>query len=587
MAAQSNQVLQFSGLADQLKQAVQNSPLLANEVMDKVFRTLLLACAVCLHIHVANGQDAENTLNALEAYVQEEDDSYTWKVHSTEVFGISKNVVIDMTSQNWLTEDDVDRTEWKHWIILTIPSVIDTDIAVFLVNGGDNDGEVPDPNAELGLAAITARSILVDFRMVPNQPLVFHDDGVERSEDDLIAYAWRHLLDTNDMRFMPQAPMVKAIVRAMDTVTEYLASEEGGEIAIEEFVLTGGSKRGHVTWLAGALDERVVGIAPLVIDLLNTRESMLHHFATYGFWAAAVTDYVFHGVLQDVDCADTRKLIEVLDPINYSDRLHMPKLLVNAMGDQYFLPDSSRFYWDDLEGDKYLRYIPNTGHTLAGSDYLRNTLLSFYLVLKSDEPLPTYTWKHNADSTFEVSTDTEPTEVRFWQGTNETARDFRISTFGENFTSEVVEADSDGSYSVAVETPEVGWKAYMMELTWDLGGLYPLKLTTQAYVVPDHVPYPYKARNLPTTITLLCDATDQNHVSQLENYLSDLNVSHFTDSDLTVENRGTRLYINWKPNGRFDKADSFREDLASRDCEIVTYQLESGPDITFPPNSVE
>lgn len=546
-------------------------------------RLLFLGCVACLSIPSSNAQEA---LNELEAYVLEPDDSFAWKVHSALSSPTYSNVVIELTSQNWLTEDDVDRTLWKHWLVLYIPALIDEDVAVLLVSAGENGDEVPLPDLQLGLAAIASRSVIADLRMVPNQPIIFHDDGFGRIEDDLIGYAWRHLLDTGDMRFMPQAPMVKAVVRAMDTVTEYMASEEGGEKTTEEFVVTGGSKRGHVTWLAGALDDRVVGIAPLVIDLLNTRESMLHHFATYGFWAAAVSDYVYHGVMQEIDCIGTRKLIELLDPINYAERLDMPKLVVNAMGDQYFLPDSSRFYWDALEEDKYLRYIPNTGHSLGGSDFL-DTLLSFYLVLKDDAELPTYSWRHNADGTFEVTTDIEPTTVRFWQGTNEAARDFRISTFGANFTSEVVEADTDGSYRVDVETPEVGWKAYMMELTWNLGVFYPLKLTTQTYVVPDRIPYPYKARNLPTSITLLCDATDQNHVNQLKNHLSDLDVSEFTDGDLTVENRGTRLYINWEPNGRFDRADSFRDDLNSRNCEVVTYQLESGPDITFPPNSVD
>ncbi|MBB74813.1 MAG: hypothetical protein CMJ75_09900 [Planctomycetaceae bacterium] len=34
--------------------------------------------------------------------------------------------------------------------------------------------------------------------MIPNQPLIFHNDGVERSEDDLIAYAWDKYLKTED-----------------------------------------------------------------------------------------------------------------------------------------------------------------------------------------------------------------------------------------------------------------------------------------------------------------------------------------------------------------------------------------------------
>ena len=38
----------------------------------------------------------------------------------------------------------------------------------------------------------------------------------------------------------------------------------------------------------------------------------------------------------------------------------MPKFMLNASGDQFFLPDSSQFYFDDLRGEKHLRYVPNT-----------------------------------------------------------------------------------------------------------------------------------------------------------------------------------------------------------------------------------
>ena len=126
----------------------------------------------------------------------------------------------------------------------------------------------------------------------------------------------------------------------------------------------------------------------------------------------------------------------------------------------------------------------------------------------------------------------------------------------------------------------------MMELNYDVGGIYPLKLTTQAYVVPDEVPYPLKEEDLPTSITLLCDATDSEHVSELTSHLSEADVSTFTDDALTVETRGIRLYINWNPKGRFELSSSFEEDLEERGCAVLTRQFESGSDITFPPNDL-
>ena len=46
--------------------------------------------------------------------------------------------------------------------------------------------------------------------------------------------------------------------------------------------------------------------------------------------------------------------------------------MVNASGDQFFLPDSSQFYFDDLSGEKYLRYVPNASHSLEKTDALEN-----------------------------------------------------------------------------------------------------------------------------------------------------------------------------------------------------------------------
>lgn len=35
----------------------------------------------------------------------------------------------------------------------------------------------------------------------------------------------------------------------------------------------------------------------------------------------------------------------------------MPKLVINAGGDEFFLPDDNHYFWDDLVGPKYFRYV--------------------------------------------------------------------------------------------------------------------------------------------------------------------------------------------------------------------------------------
>ena len=39
----------------------------------------------------------------------------------------------------------------------------------------------------------------------------------------------------------------------------------------------------------------------------------------------------------------------------YINRLTMPKMLISAGGDEFFLPDDSYYFWDNLLGEKYTR----------------------------------------------------------------------------------------------------------------------------------------------------------------------------------------------------------------------------------------
>jgi PhoPQ-activated pathogenicity-related protein len=105
---------------------------------------------------------------------------------------------------------------------------------------------------------------------------------------------------------------------------------------------------------------------------------MMNHYAAYGFWAPAVGNYaVQHKVMDRWDAPRMAELNRIEDPYCYLDRLALPKYVVNAAGDQYFTPDSSKFYFDDLKGPKYLRYVPNGDHSLRGTD-AADGILAFY-----------------------------------------------------------------------------------------------------------------------------------------------------------------------------------------------------------------
>jgi PhoPQ-activated pathogenicity-related protein len=168
----------------------------------------------------------------------------------------------------------------------------------------------------------------------------------------------------------------------------------------------------------------------------------------------------------------------------------MPKLIVNATGDPLFLPDSSRFYFDKLRGEKHLRYVPNADHSLEETDAF-DSLLAFFREIVESMPRPKLTWSFEGRNTIRARTGSErrPSEVRLWQASNPEARDFRLETIGSAWTASLLEPRPGGVYLGSVEKPARGWTAFFLELTYPSAGDEPLKLTTAVRVVPDTLPH--------------------------------------------------------------------------------------------------
>jgi len=452
----------------------------------RVFLALAAGAAFLAHA----GQRRGATETALDRYVAKPDPSYSWKMAISLRDDSATGYAIDLTSQTWLTTNEVNRTEWKHWLLVVKPDNLAHDTALLFIGGGANRGNrPPTPTRELIDIAKATRSVVAELRMVPNQPLIFGNDGQERTEDDLIAYTWDKFLKTGDEKWPARLPMTKSAVRAMDTVTAFLASDEGGKAKVDKFVVSGGSKRGWTTWATAAVDDRVVAIAPIVIDVLNVEESMKHHYRAYGFFAPAVGDYTHHRIMDWMGTPESRALYAIEDPYSYRDRYTLPKLLLNATGDQFFLPDSSQFYFDDLPGVKYLRYVPNADHSLRNTDAYQ-TLLAWHHATLNHTPLPEFTWRHDADGTLTVTTKTRPKQVLLWQAHNAAVRDFRLDVQGPLWKSTPAEMTGDGTYTAKVAPAAKGWTAYFAEMTFDVGAATPLKLTTSVRVTPDTLPFP-------------------------------------------------------------------------------------------------
>jgi len=441
------------------------------------------------------GPRAARNKTALDRYVFAPDPSYRYNVVSNTKRQGFTEYVVDMISQEWRSAAEVDRPRWQHWLTVIVPDQPRSTTALLLINGGRNGRAAP-RGAEplLALAATRTATVVADLRMVPNEPLTFQGENRSRTEDEIIAYSWDKYLRGGDERWPLRLPMTKSAVRAMDTVTALCAAQ--GQPGIDKFFVAGGSKRGWTTWTTAAVDDRVVAIAPFVIDTLDLEKSMEHHYRAYGFWAPAVKDYVDMRIMDWTGTARFRALMKIEDPYSYRERLTMPKLIVNATGDQYFVPDSSQFYFDGLKGEKHLRYVPNAKHDLANSDAYA-TLQAFYQSIIDGTPRPRYAWRFDSDGAITVTPVERPAEVLLWQATNPKARDFRLDTIGRAFTSTPLQPDAAGRYVARVAKPPEGWTAFFVEMTFPGSGGSTFKFTSGVRVVPDTLAAPLPPRKRP------------------------------------------------------------------------------------------
>ncbi len=79
--------------------------------------TAIVALAVVLVLGTGGSSHAEQT--ALDRYVAAPDPSYAFHVVSSHDNGDYKTHVIEMTSQTFLSEKEVDKPVWKHWLTIS------------------------------------------------------------------------------------------------------------------------------------------------------------------------------------------------------------------------------------------------------------------------------------------------------------------------------------------------------------------------------------------------------------------------------------------------------------------------------------
>jgi PhoPQ-activated pathogenicity-related protein len=354
------------------------------------------------------------------------------------------------------------------------------DIALLFITGGKIGGQPSEGDMKMGAGLARLAGVPVVFlHQVPNQPLL---EG--RVEDDLISETFLRYLETKDASWPLLFPMVKSAVSAMTAIQDFGQKKYG--VDVERFVVTGGSKRGWTTWLTAAADDRVAGIAPIVIDTLNFEPQMKHQLEAWGEFSEQIADYTTKGLVDVMIKQPEVPLWRWVDPYTYRSKLSLPKLIINGTNDRYWTVDALSLYWNDLVGEKHIRYVPNAGHDLGdGKEGALTTLAAFTEHVAEGKPMPDLKWKYDESDKGDelrltISATPAPKSVRLWVAKSGT-RDFRDAEWKTTELTASHEAGGNGdghdTFAGAAAKPESGYIAVFGEATFS-DGPYDYNLST-------------------------------------------------------------------------------------------------------------
>ena len=288
---------------------------------------------------------------------------------------------------------------------------------------------------------------------IPNQPIF----GLR--EDDLIAHTFLMFMETGEKDWPLLFPMVQGVRASIDAAESYLESKG---LKVEKFLATGASKRGWTSYLIGATDERIFAIAPMVFDNLNFEAQMDHQLEAYGWYSEKIKEYWSRDLMEKMKSEHGKILLDSVDPYSYLDRLLIPKFIVLATNDKYWVVDSLNIYFDDLKGLKYIFYNPNEGHSISNKTRLAKGIAAFFKGVILNE-LPPLRWEFiDGGEKLVVQPGGKLKKFRYYVA-HSNSLDFRPSFWEEKDDFQV----EGGNYVVEVVKPEKGYIAYFAELEYD------------------------------------------------------------------------------------------------------------------------
>ncbi len=420
-------------------------------------------------------QETITPSTALDAYLKNGDNSYTWSVRDSFQIATVKGYNLYLTSQKWR------QYTWRHQLTVLVPEKVEHDGALLFVTGGSNKDEVPNwkKNEDgtilnLGKIAIENKAITAVLWQTPNQPL-FGD----RKEDEIISYTLHQFKEDGDYSWPLLFPMVKSAVRAMDAIQDF--AKNTLKKPINRFVVSGASKRGWTTWLTGSQDKRVAAIGPMVIDMLNMPVNIKYHLTAWGDYSVEIQDYVDLGIPQSMESESGRAMATMIDPYSYRQMLTMPKMIFIGTNDPYWPVDAVKNYLDSIPGKNLINYTPNAGHDLGGGKQALKSLSAFFGTTLQNKPYPECSWefsKIGEDIALKIKATSDLLlDAIVWSADSED-RDFR----NEAFTSRSLGVEHKSEVSATVPLPKSGFRAFYVDLKYQSPNSGSYTVSTRVFV---------------------------------------------------------------------------------------------------------
>ncbi|ELW68253.1 Autocrine proliferation repressor protein A [Tupaia chinensis] len=309
-------------------------------------------------------------LTTLEDYVASFDPHYQYTVLDQYTLQGSDFTLyyLNMTSLKWLDETLVDAPIWWHYLVICVPQEVDPSFSdrSFLHVGNGARGDPPPSTLKRDVSFIVnmarkTRTVAAYLSNIPNQPLTFSSGpwkSRQVTETDIMFAQWWQFLHNETARpdWLALFAMTKAGVRSLDTVTDFMLKLSNGRQNITKFMVSGVSKRGWTTWLLAAVDDRVVAFVPISCYWLNVIENFHRHYRCFGGWTVAHWNFQTLNLSGYLDSPRFQEMMGYIDPFYYMDRYQTkPKLLVFGSGDEFFSPDGTMYFYEQLPGTKYLR----------------------------------------------------------------------------------------------------------------------------------------------------------------------------------------------------------------------------------------